>query len=1078
MKAQGTVLRLRMRPLTVAIGILISFGSMVATGATPDAPNPADLITLERVDGVAPDSVALGDTREAQPISLASADLDEDGITDLVVGADLGERGALIIYPGNRHAVYPHSSAPVLTDDPFHAAITSIATSASPDVLEIGDFDGDGHRDLITGGLGWTSLEVFRGLGDGHFEAPTIIGLAGRLTALAAGELHRRDGVADLVAAIVGESGPALLILSHPTGALNGPALRLPLPAPAGQLVLGAFDDDPAGDLAVVAGQRLWILPGNAGGSATSFEAVPQPGAVLAVAGATGRLAVLSQTGDLALMRRIRSNSKAAGEPAWEITAVARIGESGFEPGAGTWRITSCRLSTAPTPDLLIQDPTTGGLRLVLTSLPEDPPDHIVALAAPGSQTAADLSKRAETAPNGESLLKFGSPSENLVIDLGEVAAVVLPMRLSPDALDDLVVLSDRETTPQVLRSGPRSVFTVDSTGDNDDNAVGDGICATATGICTLRAAITEANFAADLDTIEFAIPDDSDPGCDSVSGICTIQVGATGFTTIIHPVVLDATTQPGFSGTPLIELDGTLTGADVTGFAVWGGSTTVRGFAINRFANNSDVLAWNLGNNIIEGNFLGTDPTGTINVGSLNSLHVSGITGTTVGGTAPEARNLISGNTGPAFALNNGAFGNFVEGNTFGLDVTGTVGLGNSGNDLLVMNASTGNTIGGTATGAANTIAANQAADFPSFGVAYASSANLIQGNRIGTDVNGAEIGNLGIALTIVDAADNTIGGSAAGAGNVIAYNGSGVDLRGDTSIGNSIVGNSIHSNDFLGIDLCADEDPGTGSCLDVEDVTPNDPGDPDTGTNNLQNFPDLVSVDRVAATVDGTLDSIPSSNFSIDLYFSADCDPSGHGEGQTHVGSTPVSTDVTGIGSFALALPTSPVAGTYLTATATDVGGSTSEFSSCLEIPPAADLNLEKRDLADPVNISDNLIYVLDLTNDGPDAATGVVMTDVLPVDTVFSTASPSCAHTAGTVTCTMGDLVAFDSVSVTIEVTVLDPPGGELSNTASASATESDPDPANNSATEITRVDASLIFADGFEIGTTGMWSEVVP
>ena len=54
----------------------------------------------------------------------------------------------------------------------------------------------------------------------------------------------------------------------------------------------------------------------------------------------------------------------------------------------------------------------------------------------------------------------------------------------------------------------------------------------------------------------------------------------------------------------------------------------------------------------------------------------------------------------------------------------------------------------------------------------------------------------------------------------------------------------------------------------LDLEDVTPNDPGDPDIGTNNLQNFPSLTSVDRLAANVNGTLDSIPSSNFDVDLY------------------------------------------------------------------------------------------------------------------------------------------------------------------------------------------------------------------
>ena len=341
-----------------------------------------------------------------------------------------------------------------------------------------------------------------------------------------------------------------------------------------------------------------------------------------------------------------------------------------------------------------------------------------------------------------------------------------------------------------------------------------------------------------------------------------------------------------------------------------------------------------------------------------------------------------------------------------------------------------------------------------------------------------GAPGHHLGIAVTIVDSAANTIGGAAPGAGNVIAFNGSGIDLRGDTSIGNTITGNSIHTNDALGIDLCADEDVATGSCLDPEDVTPNDPADPDTGTNNLQNFPDLLSIDRVTAGVNGTLDSIPLSTFTIDLYVNTNCDPTGNGEGETPVGSIPVMTDATGIGSFTMDLPTSPVAGTYLTATATDDGGSTSEFSACLEIPPAADLRIASHDSADVVAPGDTLVYSLILTNNGPDDASGVVITDILPADAVFSTASPSCAHVAGTVTCTVGVLSSGGSVSASIDVVVGTPPGGELINSATVAATEDDPDPTNNSATETTRVDASLIFADGLETGTTGAWSATVP
>ncbi len=232
------------------------------------------------------------------------------------------------------------------------------------------------------------------------------------------------------------------------------------------------------------------------------------------------------------------------------------------------------------------------------------------------------------------------------------------------------------------------------------------------------------------------------------------------------------------------------------------------------------------------------------------------------------------------------------------------------------------------------------------------------------------------------------------------------------------------------------------------------------------------------MAAGVDGILDSIPSSTFTIDLYVNTNCDPTGYGEGETPVGSIPVTTDATGAVSFTIDLPTSPAAGTYLTATATDDGGSTSEFSLCLEIPPAADLSLGKFGFVSAVAPGDTLTYILDLTNNGPDDASGVVISDVLPMDAVFSAASPECTHAAGTVTCAVGDLALGGSVSYSIDVVVGTPPGGELINTATVSGTEADPDPADNSATETTRVDASLIFVDGFEIGGTSAWSAVAP
>src|SRR5262249_6021098 len=156
-------------------------------------------------------------------------------------------------------------------------------------------------------------------------------------------------------------------------------------------------------------------------------------------------------------------------------------------------------------------------------------------------------------------------------------------------------------------------------------------------------------------------------------------------------------------------------------------------------------------------------------------------------------------------------------------------------------------NLIGGTTSAARNIISGND-----QYGVLLDGSAtqsNTIRGNWIGLDANGAALGNSGDGISIQGGAhDNTIGGTAAGAGNVISGNtGNGVTLTGSTAIGNTLRGNSIHDNGNLGIDLGGDG------------VTFNDSGDTDTGPDNLQNFPVLTGATTPSGTtvITGALNS-----------------------------------------------------------------------------------------------------------------------------------------------------------------------------------------------------------------------------
>ena len=111
--------------------------------------------------------------------------------------------------------------------------------------------------------------------------------------------------------------------------------------------------------------------------------------------------------------------------------------------------------------------------------------------------------------------------------------------------------------------------------------------------------------------------------------------------------------------------------------------------------------------------------------------------------------------------------------------------------------------------------------------GVRIVGNGNVVYGNLIGTNAAGtAGIANSGPGVRINGGSNNSIGGTAAGQGNTIAYNtDDGIQIESATSTGNVILGNSIFSNTGLGIDL------------NNNGVTANDAGDGDTGANNLQN-------------------------------------------------------------------------------------------------------------------------------------------------------------------------------------------------------------------------------------------------
>jgi hypothetical protein len=333
--------------------------------------------------------------------------------------------------------------------------------------------------------------------------------------------------------------------------------------------------------------------------------------------------------------------------------------------------------------------------------------------------------------------------------------------------------------------------------------------------------------------------------------------------------------------------------------------------------------------NNIVKGNLIGTDPTGTGALGTGNGIYLNDADKSHIGGTSMGERNIISGGHDVGLYISGNSAWSIVEGNFIGTDVTGTVGLQNTVG-VVIDGGADNNRIGGTAYGARNVISGN------SFGVDISGSlttSNNLWGNRIGRDVNALPLGNTNVGVRIFESSGNSIGGSARGAGNAIAFNGTiGVLLDpGSGSADNPILGNMIYDNGGLGIDWGNDG------------VTAN--GLPD----GYQDFPVLTSVlSAPGSTIIATnVGASPWTDVTVQYFDNAVCDPSGNGEGWRLLGDTLVTTNALGSAQFIVTLPLG-VCGGYVTATAT-IATETSEFSACLlaiNTPAGSDVVVEPRD------------------------------------------------------------------------------------------------------------------------------------
>jgi uncharacterized repeat protein (TIGR01451 family) len=673
--------------------------------------------------------------RLASALALGSGDFDEDGMPDLVAGYAVAGEGALTLHRGNASAAHSlpqrRKNKEGLSDQFFVESAQVFSAPEMPEWIAAGDFDADGHCDVMAASRGSSALYLLVGDGRGGLSLGRRIELGGRVTAISTGEVNRRDGLLDVVVATVGTDGAKMLVFESPRGALNAEPEEFALSAESTAIALGQLDDDFEGDIAIAAGNRLEVIHGRDRKLSLDLEVrvqVPEaaitalafPFAINAIT--TGHftdarkteLAALCEDG---VVRALRTTAN-LDEPVWENVSIAARGS-----GSTVKTFLSARVSNSPFDSLIAVDSMIRQLLIISRSSVDA--GHSASANEDGKITTKDHLTTAEV--HGEPI-------------------AVLPMRLNGDGLTDLVILKSGASNLTIVPSAPASTFTVTNTSDS--------------GPGSLRQAILDANLFPDPDAIFFDI---SGAGPHAIVLLSLLP-------TITGPVTIDGYTQPGSSPNTLpdgdnadlrIELrDGS---AVDFGFRIDADDCVVRGLVMNGF--NTAAIQLQSDSNIIEGNFIGTDINGNVAQQNTNGLMVgfastTSASNNTVGGTTPAARNIISGN-GNGIASNAGT-GNIIQGNFIGTDRTGTADLGNN---IGIITTVANNTIGGTIAGARNIISGNGT------GINIQVNAALVQGNYIGVSATGGVFsGNGADGVSLVNVTGSTIGGTLATARNVMA--------------------------------------------------------------------------------------------------------------------------------------------------------------------------------------------------------------------------------------------------------------------------------------------------------------------
>jgi CSLREA domain-containing protein len=466
----------------------------------------------ENLDGAGPRVMALGD-------------FDADGVNDLMVAQGNG----LVLHRGDINAFAPKTDEAfkAIQDlryiSPFIEKTTTFTLPSGADYLSVGDFDRDSKLDVVAATRGGNEIFFLRGNGKGNFAPAQSAELPGALTAMASGDVNRTDGLADLVVGI-GGAMPSVVVYDSIGDIFTNETRTIPVSYQPNIIAIGQLDDNSFTDIAVASDRDVTIIPGSdRDNGAVRPQSLPQYFDIgsmiigdffpdrdyrmeLALLGSDGMVHIIKR-GDLdtrpvtkreflgAQVRQARAKGMPVNqhilsqlsaddlrEPAprkkgdtrrWSEGDIFPAGIVGEARGSSAV-LTSGKLSNMGGDDLIVLNSSTNEITVMPLVFDSEASEAI----------------------------SFAGKRQSVKFDAGGAPIGVLVTRLNFDGDKDLLILRDGMTEPAVMLTAPEAAFVVNNSGDAVDNNIGNGVCSTAGGVCTLRAAIQEANRTAGNDSI------------------------------------------------------------------------------------------------------------------------------------------------------------------------------------------------------------------------------------------------------------------------------------------------------------------------------------------------------------------------------------------------------------------------------------------------------------------------------------------------------------------------------------------------------------------------------------------------